>query len=52
MQKMEYDMGGYIIPFFNNLLDAYSAKVQGFGPDKGTLNLNGFASGFRTIWFG
>lgn len=52
MQKMEYDTGGYLIPFFNNLLDAYSSKVQGFGPDKGTLNLNGFGNGYRTIWFG
>jgi peptide/nickel transport system substrate-binding protein len=51
MQKLEYDEGGYIIPFFNNLVDAYSKKVSGFNPSKGTLNLDSFAHGYRTIWF-
>jgi peptide/nickel transport system substrate-binding protein len=52
MQKLEYDQGGYIIPFFNNLVDAYSTKVSGFKPSKGTLNLTSFGHGYRTIWFG
>src|SRR5205807_1402771 len=30
MQKLEYEQGGYIIPMFNNLVDAYSTKVAGF----------------------
>jgi peptide/nickel transport system substrate-binding protein len=51
MQKLEYTQGGYIIPFFNNLIDAYSAKVTGFVPSKGTLNLDAFGHGYRTIWF-
>jgi peptide/nickel transport system substrate-binding protein len=51
MQTMEYDMGGYIIPFFNNLIDGYAANVSGFQPSKGTLNLASFGHGFRTIWF-
>jgi peptide/nickel transport system substrate-binding protein len=51
MQKIEYNTGGYIIPFFNNLVDAYSAKVAGFQPSKATLNLDTFGHGFRTIWF-
>ena len=51
MQKIEYNTGGYIIPFFNNLVDAYSPKVAGFVPSKGTLNLDAFGHGFRTIWF-
>ena len=51
MQKLEYNHGGYIIPFFNNLVDAYSTKVVGFEPSKGTLNLDAFGHGFRTIWF-
>ncbi len=51
MQKLEYDQGGYIIPFFNNLVDAYSTKVSGFVASKGTLNLDSFGHGFRTIWF-
>jgi peptide/nickel transport system substrate-binding protein len=52
MQKMEYDMGGYIIAFFNNLVDGYSSKVQGFQVTKATQNLDSFGHGFRTIWFG
>jgi peptide/nickel transport system substrate-binding protein len=51
MQKAEYEVGGYIIPFFNNLVDAHSSKVQGFKVSKATLNLDTFGHGFRTIWF-
>jgi len=51
MQKAEYEAGGYIIPFFNNLVDAHSAKVQGFKVSKATLNLDTFGHGYRTIWF-
>ncbi len=51
MYKLEYDQGGYIIPFFNNLVDAYSKKVSGFVASKGTLNLDSFGHGFRTVWF-
>jgi peptide/nickel transport system substrate-binding protein len=51
MQKAEYDVGGYIIPYFNSLIDGHSAKVAGLSPSKGTLNLAGFGHGFRTIWF-
>ncbi len=51
MQKAEYDVGGYIIPFFNNLVDAHSSKVQGFKVSKATLNLDTFGHGFRTVWF-
>jgi peptide/nickel transport system substrate-binding protein len=51
MQQYEYDLGGYIIPFFGNLIDGYSPKVQGLVPSKGTLNLDSFGHGFRTIWF-
>jgi peptide/nickel transport system substrate-binding protein len=52
MQQAEYNAGGYIIPFFGGLIDGYSAKVKGFKPSKGTLNLDSFGHGFRTIWFG
>jgi len=51
MQQLEYDLGGYIIPFFGNLIDGYASNVQGFVPSKGTLNLDSFGHGFRTIWF-
>jgi len=51
MQKLEYDLGGYIIPYFNSLIDGHSSKVKGLKPSKGTLNLAGYGHGFRTIWF-
>jgi peptide/nickel transport system substrate-binding protein len=51
MQKAEYEVGGYIIPFFNNLVDAHSSKVEGFKVSKATLNLDTFGHGYRTIWF-
>jgi peptide/nickel transport system substrate-binding protein len=52
MQQIEYNIGGYIIPFFGGLIDAYAANVKGLKPSKGTLNLDSFGHGFRTIWFG
>src|SRR5882724_8405275 len=52
MQQTEYDIGGYISPFFGGLIDGYSAKVKGLKPSKGTLNLDSFGHGFRTIWSG
>ncbi len=52
MQKLEYDIGGYIIPFFGDLIDGYSGQVKGLRSSKGTLNLDYFGHGFRTIWFG
>jgi peptide/nickel transport system substrate-binding protein len=33
-QQMQYDQGGYIIPYFSNIIDAYSAKIGGFVPAK------------------
>ncbi len=51
MQRLEYDTGGHIIPYFKNLTDAYSKKVAGFKIDRGTLNLNKYGNGFRTIYF-
>lgn len=51
MQRLEYEEGGHIIPYFKNLTDAYSAKVGGFKIDRGTLNLNKYGNGFRTIYF-
>jgi peptide/nickel transport system substrate-binding protein len=29
-QQLQYDQGGYIIPYFSNIIDAYSSKVSGF----------------------
>ena len=49
--RLEYNVGGYIIPFFGDLIDGYAAKVKGLKPSKGTLNLDSFGHGYRTIWF-
>ncbi|HEY3763599.1 MAG TPA: ABC transporter substrate-binding protein, partial [Gaiellales bacterium] len=52
MQMEEFNYGGYIIPFFNNLVDSYSNKVAGWIPNsRSTQNLNSFGHGYRTIWF-
>ncbi len=51
MQKIEYDSGGYIVWGFYNLVDAYSPKVVGFKPSKGTLPLGGYGNNFRAISF-
>jgi peptide/nickel transport system substrate-binding protein len=52
MQQIEYNIGGYIIPFFGDLIDGYSSRVKGLKPSKGTLNLDSFGHGFRSIYFG
>jgi peptide/nickel transport system substrate-binding protein len=51
MQQLEYDEGGHILWGFKNLIDAHSAEVSGLKPDRGTLNLNKYGNGFRTIFF-
>lgn len=50
MQQQEYDEGGFIIPVFNNLLDAHTAQVKGFVPRPNVLNLDHFGRGFKNIW--
>src|SRR5262249_49162046 len=42
MQKIQYDRGGYIIWGFANQIDAHSAKVTGFRPDRNGLPLSTF----------
>ncbi|MGH3137824.1 MAG: ABC transporter substrate-binding protein [Gaiellaceae bacterium] len=51
MQRMEYNDGGLIIWGFKNLTDGYSTRVSGYKVDRGTLNLNKYGNGFRTIYF-
>ncbi len=47
-QTIEYDSGGYIVWGFKNQVDAYSAKVTGFVPDR-NLPLSSFQ--FRLVSF-
>ena len=42
----------FAVGFFGGLIDGYSTKVRGLKPSKGTLNLDSFGHGFRTIWLG
>jgi peptide/nickel transport system substrate-binding protein len=51
MQKIEYDSGGLIIPWFKNQVSGYSAKIGGLKIDRGTLDLNKYGNNFRTIYF-
>jgi len=48
-QELEYNEGGYIIWGFISQFDAYSNKITGLVPDRGTLPLNGY--GFRHVGF-
>jgi peptide/nickel transport system substrate-binding protein len=45
-QRIEYDTGGHIIWGFKNQVDAYSAKVTGFVPDR---NMPLSSYGFRLV---
>jgi len=51
MQKELYDDGGLIIPFFQNLLDAYNSKVVGLVERPNTLNLDHFGRGWKNLSF-
>jgi peptide/nickel transport system substrate-binding protein len=47
-QRIEHYEGGYIIWGFPNQVDAHSATVSGFRPDKGGIPLMSY--GFRKVW--
>jgi peptide/nickel transport system substrate-binding protein len=51
MQKELYETGGLIIPFFQNLLDAYNTRVQGLVARPNTLNLDHFGRGWKNLSF-
>ena len=51
MQRLEYTGGGHIIAYFKNLVDAHSTKLGGLKKTRGTLNLDGYGHGYRTIYF-
>lgn len=48
MQQIDYEDGGYIIPFFPPVIDGYAANVRGLMPSKGGLSLNGYD--FSRVW--
>ena len=51
MQTELYEEGGLIIPFFQNLLDAYNTRVQGLVERPNTLNLDHFGRGWKNLSF-
>ena len=50
MQMEEYEEGGFIIPIFNNLIDATTTQVKGLQARPNVLNLDQFGRGFKNIW--
>jgi peptide/nickel transport system substrate-binding protein len=48
-QKLQYDQGGYIIQYFSNIIDAYSAKVGGFVEAKSGFPLGNYW--FKNVGF-
>jgi peptide/nickel transport system substrate-binding protein len=51
MMREEFNNNGYMIPFFDNLVDAYSSKVGGFAKNRGTLNLDYYGRHFGDVYF-
>lgn len=48
MQQIDYDQGGYIIPFFPPIIDGYATTVNGLRPYQGGLPLGNFH--FQDLW--
>jgi peptide/nickel transport system substrate-binding protein len=48
MQKIDYDEGGYIIPFFSPVIDGYASNVQGVVPSKVGVSFNDYD--LRRFW--
>jgi peptide/nickel transport system substrate-binding protein len=49
MQSLDWTLGGYIIPTFNDQLDAYSTKMAGFSPSRNGGPLGDYT--FRNVSF-
>lgn len=41
-EQIEYESGGYIIPYFSNQIDAYSSKLTGFIPPRSGFPLGNY----------
>ena len=48
MQLIEYNEGGYIIPFFPPVIDGFATNVGGLAPSKIGLSLNAYD--FKGVW--
>ena len=49
MMRMDYERGGYIIPYFVPVIDAHSKRLQGVLPSKTGAALRNFE--FKYLWF-
>jgi peptide/nickel transport system substrate-binding protein len=50
MQTLEYEEGGNIIAYFQNLLDGYANSVKGAVARPNLLNFDHFGRGWKNIW--
>jgi peptide/nickel transport system substrate-binding protein len=48
MQQIEYNEGGYVIPFFPPVIDGFGANVGGLVPSKSGLSLGAYD--FKNVW--
>jgi peptide/nickel transport system substrate-binding protein len=48
-ETIEYNSGGYIIPYFSNQIDGYITKLTGFVPPKSGVPLGNY--GFKNVAF-
>ena len=51
MQTQEYEEGGNIIAYFQNLLDGHASYVKGAVSRPNLLNFDHFGRGWKQIWF-
>ena len=50
MQRQEYEEGGNIISYFQNLIDGHAAYVKGAVARPNLLNFDHFGRGWKNIW--
>jgi peptide/nickel transport system substrate-binding protein len=48
LQMIDYNYGGYIIPYFPPVIDGYAKSVGGVLPSKTGLSLTNY--GFQRFW--
>jgi peptide/nickel transport system substrate-binding protein len=51
MQNELYEEGGLIVPFFQNTLDGYNARLGGLVERANTLNLDHYGRGYKNLYF-
>ena len=49
MQQMEYERGGYIIPYFPPVIDGYASQVQGVKASRTGVSFNNWD--LKSVWF-